>query len=126
MPHTRRIARRWFSSLLALASLGLASLGLAAGVAAQERPYDAASERAMRHATPEWQAIADHLPDPQTATPERLRTAADVLRARRLPEDALDYYHYALQRGGDAEKLQNCIGVTLLELRRYDEARTAF
>jgi tetratricopeptide (TPR) repeat protein len=115
------IATRWFPSLLALASLGIT-----VAMAAQERPYDAASERALRHATPEWQAIADHLPDPETATPERLTQAADVLRARRLPEDALDYYRYALERGGDAEKLQNCLGVTLLELRRYDEARAAF
>jgi tetratricopeptide (TPR) repeat protein len=111
------IAKRLFPSLLFFAALA---------TAAAQQPYDEASERALRHATPDWEAIAGHLPDPATATPAALTQAADVLRARRLPEDALDYYRYALQRGGDESKLQNDIGVTLLELRQYDEARAAF
>jgi tetratricopeptide (TPR) repeat protein len=116
------IAKRLFPSLLAI---GFAATATNAA-AQQPQPYDEASERALRHATPEWESIASHLPDPATATPAALTQAADVLRARRLPEDALDYYRYALKRGGDEEKLQNDIGVTLLELRQYDEARTAF
>ena len=48
-----------------------------------------------------------HLPDPATATPAELELAADVLRARRMPEDALDYYGYALNRGGDEATLSN-------------------
>ena len=96
------------------------------GVFAQDRAYGEDAIRAMRHATPEWGLIGPHLPDPQTATAEKLSEAADVLRARRLEEDALDYYRYALKRGGDESKLENNIGVTLLELNRFAEARTAF
>ncbi len=85
-----------------------------------------AGDRDLRHQSPEWLAVAPHLPDPHTATPEALALSADVLRARRLPEDALDYYQFALQRGGDEAKLVNSIGVTLLELNRTEEAHTAF
>jgi len=38
----------------------------------------------------------------------------------------LDYYRYALKSGGDVSKLENDIGVTLLELNRFPEARIAF
>jgi tetratricopeptide (TPR) repeat protein len=116
------IAKRLIFSFLTVAVSG----SVAVVLAQQPQPYDEASERALRHATPEWESIANHLPDPATATPASLIQAADVLRARRLPEDALDYYRYALKRGGDQEKLENDIGVTLLELRQYDEARAAF
>jgi tetratricopeptide (TPR) repeat protein len=93
---------------------------------AQEPATDPAVERALRHATLEWQTVSTHLPDPETATPEKLSQAADVLRARRFQEDALEYYHYALKRGGDESKLENDIGVTLLEMNRAVEARVAF
>jgi len=103
------------------------SFAFCAGVCAQQPPtVDDAADRALRHANPEWQAIAPHLPDPETASPTKLAEAADVLRARRLPEDALDYYRYALKRGGDQAKLENDIGVTLLGLQRYPEALSAF
>jgi tetratricopeptide (TPR) repeat protein len=115
------IATRWFAFLVSVTCLSAAG-----PVRAQDHPYDADAERAIRHGSPEWQVVAPHLPDPTTATPIALASAADVLRARRMPEDALDYYRYALQRGGDEAKLQNDLGVTLLELHRYDEARAAF
>ena len=54
--------------------------------------------------------MAGHLPDPATASPSDLQMAADVMRARRLPEDALEYYRFALERGGDPGKLTNRIG----------------
>jgi len=114
------IATRWFAPLLSL------SLFIAIPVLGAQDISDDDAARADRHATPEWQALAPHLPDPNTATPASLAQAADVLRARRMPEDALDYYFFALKRGGDEAKLENDIGVTLLELRRYPEARTAF
>ena len=114
------IAKRLYAFLLTVAICGFA-----ASTAAQI-PYDADAERALRHATPDWESIASHLPDPATATTAALEQAADVLRARRLPEDALDYYRYALKRGGDEVKLQNDIGVTLLELRQYDEALVSY
>ena len=113
--------KRYFVSLLLIATVACTT-----GVFAQQPAYDDDANRALRHATPEWALIAPHLPDPQTGSPEKLAEAADVLRARRLQEDALDYYRYALKRGGDETKLENEIGVTLLELNRFAEARIAF
>jgi tetratricopeptide (TPR) repeat protein len=113
--------KRYIVSLLSIAMVACTT-----GVLAQQPAYDEAANRAMRHGTPEWALISPHLPDPQTGSAEKLAEAADVLRARRLPEDALEYYRYALKRGGDETKLENDIGVTLLELNRFVEARIAF
>ncbi len=110
------IATRWFPCLISL------SLCASSGFAQRSADLD----RVERHQSPQWQALAPHLPDPATATAADLTTAADVMRARRMPEDALDYYHFALQRGGDEAKLDNLIGITLLELQRLPEARAAF
>jgi len=115
------ITRRCFASLLTIAILSSPI-----GLRAQQPSNDEAVNRALRHATPEWAMIGPHLPDPETGTPEKLVMAADVLRARRMQDDALDYYRYALKRGGDESKLENDIGVTLLELNRFVEARIAF
>lgn len=82
--------------------------------------------RAMDHQNPTWPMVAQHLPDPATATPAKLEQAADVLRARRFLEDAIDYYTYATQRGGDEIRLLNKMGVTELELQRPVVARTYF
>jgi len=95
------------------------------GVAQQ--PFDlVAAERAERHSSAEWMMVEPHLPNAKTGSAQDLETAADVLRARRMPEDALEYYGYALDRGGDAARLINRIGVTELELHRADLARAAF
>ena len=63
---------------------------------------DAEPEDATRRSSqdPQWLAVKPHLPDPATASADKLEMAGDVLRARRFPEDALDYYQYALRRGG--------------------------
>jgi tetratricopeptide (TPR) repeat protein len=82
--------------------------------------------RALRHQDPQWESVRLHLPDPATATVEQLETVADVLRARRFPEDALDYYLYASRRGGNNVVLMNKIGVTQLELRHTAAARAYF
>lgn len=115
------ITTRLFPSLFSIAILSYS-----AGLLAQQPESNEAVNRALRHATTEWSMIGPHLPNPETATSEKLSEAADVLRARRLQEDALDYYRYALKRGGDVSKLENDIGVTLLELDRFPEARIAF
>ncbi|HZY62003.1 MAG TPA: tetratricopeptide repeat protein [Edaphobacter sp.] len=70
----------------------------------------------IEHTDPQWLSIQDHLPNPATASPKQLETAADVLRARRFPESALDFYTAAVKRGGDEATLLNKIGVTELEL----------
>jgi tetratricopeptide (TPR) repeat protein len=83
--------------------------------------------RELRHQDPQWDTVKTHLPDPATATADQLETVADVLRARRFPEDALDYYLYALKRGGGNQvMLMNKIGVTQLELRHTAAARAYF
>lgn len=113
--------RRWFPSLL------IFSLALVVDVACAQSASDAAAiDRALRHTTPEWQLMAPHMPDAATATPAALEQAADVLRARRMPEDALDFYGYALKRGGDEAHIRNRMGVTQLELRRPELARVSF
>lgn len=80
----------------------------------------------IEHQDPQWPAIQAHLADPATASPERLETAADVLRARRFPESALDYYTYALKRGANEVEILNKIGVTELEIGNHRIAREFF
>ena len=97
-----------------------------AGLAHAQLSRSADPERVARHQSADWVAMEEHLPDPATASPASLQLAADVMRARRLPEDALEYYRFALERGGDPGKLTNRVGITLLELHRPELARAAF
>jgi tetratricopeptide (TPR) repeat protein len=93
----------------------------------QNAPTSDAAMRELRHQDPQWQSVKPHLPDPATATEQQLETVGDVLRARRFPEDALDYYIYALQRGGGNEVvLMNKLGVVQLDLRHTSAARAYF
>ena len=85
-----------------------------------------AQERAAFHQDPQWAMIAPHLPDPKTATAAKLELAADVLRARRFPEDALDYYGYAIARGGPVSELLNKMGIVRLELHQNALAHELF
>jgi tetratricopeptide (TPR) repeat protein len=85
-----------------------------------------AQERAAFHQDPQWAMIAPHLPDPKTATAEKLELAGDVLRARRFPEDSLDYYGYAIARGGPVSELLNKMGIVRLELRQNALAHELF
>jgi tetratricopeptide (TPR) repeat protein len=85
-----------------------------------------AQERAAFHQDPQWEIIAPHLPDPKTGTAASLELAGDVLRARRFPEDALDYYGYAIARGGQVSELLNKMGIVRLELRQNALAHELF
>jgi len=87
---------------------------------------NSADQRAIQHSGAEWANLSAHLPDPQTASPEKLKVAGDILAARRYFEDALDYYGYALARGGDPSQLQNQIGVVRLKLGQNKQAHAAF
>ena len=89
-------------------------------------PLTSPEERAELHAGPDWQQLAPHLPDPDTGSAAALETAGDVLAARRFPEDALDYYGYAMARGGNVSDLLNKMGVVRLELRQNELAREMF
>jgi tetratricopeptide (TPR) repeat protein len=84
------------------------------------------SVRERLHQSEQWLAIEKFLPDPATATPQALEQQADILRARRFPEDAMDYYKYALARGGSESSLLNKIGLTELEMRNVELARAYF
>jgi Flp pilus assembly protein TadD len=85
-------------------------------------------EDALRalHEEEAWLAVASHLPDPATAGPDQLEMAGDVLRARRYPEEALEFYGYAMTRGGDRGRLLNKMGVTELALHRTGNALSCF
>ncbi|WP_263410316.1 tetratricopeptide repeat protein [Terriglobus tenax] len=79
-----------------------------------------------QHETDEWRQISMHLPDPKSSTNEKLELSADILRARRYPLDAMDYYRYSLQRGGDRARLLNKIGLVQLEINDNRGARQSF
>jgi tetratricopeptide (TPR) repeat protein len=108
----------------------LSTLLPATSVMAQQsvpaNPASDVSMRELRHQDPEWMMVKPHLPDPATASAEKLELAGDVLRARRFPEDALEYYNFALQKGGKDTSLMNKLGVTELELRNMVAARIYF
>lgn len=93
---------------------------------AQRPQQNARLDRALRHSDVQWIAVAPHLPDPATASASDLELAADVLRARRLPEDALEFYGYAQARGGDSARIALKQGVTELELQNVTLARAFF
>jgi tetratricopeptide (TPR) repeat protein len=92
----------------------------------QQNTQSTEAMRQLRHEDPQWLVIKPHLPNPETATAEQLETVGDVLRARRFPEDAMDYYVYALRRGGDEVTLLKKLGVTQLDLRHTPAARAYF
>jgi tetratricopeptide (TPR) repeat protein len=123
-PHLRPACFFLLFGLLSAPGLSIAELP--AGLQQNAPNTSTEAVRALRHQDPQWESVKVHLPDPATATEEQLETVADVLRARRFPEDALDYYLYALRRGGTNVMLLNKIGVTQLELRHTAAARAYF
>jgi tetratricopeptide (TPR) repeat protein len=112
---------RWLPLTILAAALSVAALPAQTPAAATSP-----EERANLHRGPEWDSIAAHLPDPKIASAAQLELAGDVLRARRFPEDALDFYEYAVQRGGDVTHLLNKMGIVRLELRQDELARQLF
>jgi tetratricopeptide (TPR) repeat protein len=107
----------------------LLAVPLAAQTATQTATQTVTSIGSVRdrlHDSDQWRAVEAHLPDPKTAGPKELENQADILRARRFPEDALDYYRYALDRGGRPAPLLNKMGLTELEMRNVVLARGYF
>ena len=98
----------------------------AASAQSSQEKAEETAERALLHQSPEWLTVEAHLPDPKTATPEALETAADILRARRFLYDAMDFYRYSLDRGGDVAQLMNRLGMVEVELRHPLLARAYF
>jgi tetratricopeptide (TPR) repeat protein len=102
------------------------SVGWALPLFSQTPATEEIAERALRHQSPDWPLIEPHLPDPATASPAQLELAGDVLRARRFDDDAIDFYRYAVDRGGDVPHLMNRLGITELQLHRPQLARVYF
>jgi len=96
----------------------------AKGFAQRSMSHEAA--RALDHQNPVWDSVRFHLPDPVSSNATQLESAADILRARRFLEDAMDYYGFAMERGGEPIHLLNKMGVTQLELRDVTSARAYF
>jgi len=113
-------ARSLLTQILATLLLLVCANGFA------QKPLSHEEARALDHENPVWQSVRAHLPDPASATAARLESAADILRARRFLEDAMDYYGFALQRGGEPVHLLNKMGVTQMELRNMILARAHF
>jgi tetratricopeptide (TPR) repeat protein len=84
------------------------------------------TERERMHQSDQWLEVQKHLPDPATASPQSLEQQADILRARRFPEDAMDYYKYAMDRGGNPPALLNKLGLAELEMHHIQLARVYF
>jgi tetratricopeptide (TPR) repeat protein len=108
-----------------LGLLCVSAAWLAAPIIAQNAP-PMSDARMRMHQSEQWTQIAPHLPDPATATPQALEQQADILRARRFPEDAMDYYKYAIARGGNPTSLLNKLGLAELEMRNIQLARVYF
>jgi tetratricopeptide (TPR) repeat protein len=120
--------RSYLRPALFLAGMVCASLQLNAELPyiIQQNAPTAEAMRELQHQDPQWQLLKEHLPNPETASPQQLEMVGDVLRARRFPQDALDYYVYALKRGGDEETLMKKLGITQLDLRHTAAARAYF
>jgi len=117
-----------FLPVSALTFLAL-TLPLPLQLQCQSAAYPGTSQATLRelaHTSSDWRLIAPHLPDPATASPQSLETQGDILRVRRFPDDALDYYNYALARGGDPADLFNRIGITQMELGNPVIAKSYF
>jgi tetratricopeptide (TPR) repeat protein len=113
--------------LAALAAFSLCTACWLTGPGALGQNRDAAeSDRQRQHETEEWRAIQPHLRDPGTSTAEALEQEADVLRARRFPEDALDYYRYAMVGAKDPGTLWGKMGLTQLSIGNMELARSCF
>jgi tetratricopeptide (TPR) repeat protein len=82
--------------------------------------------RDIAHNSADWALIEPHLPDPATSSAAMLELEGDVLRARRFPADALEYFRYAYSRGGNPVILMNKMGVTELELGNVTMAQLYF
>ena len=87
-------------------------------------PDDSALDR--EHKMEQWSELQRHFPDRHTASAQELEQEADILRARRFPEDALQFYRDALDRGGNTPSLLNKIGLTELEMHNFVLARSYF
>lgn len=107
------------------ATLSVVCLFAASQIKAQDQPSPSSARERM-HQSDQWTEIQKHLPDPATATPQALEQQADILRARKFPADAMDFYNYAIARGGNPPPLLNKLGLAELEMGNIQLARVYF
>src|SRR5437868_414466 len=107
-------------------SLLLSLLPAANAQSSRSYPSSVSATHNRMHDSEQWAEIEKHLPDPKTASTQMLEQEADILRARRFPDDALDYYKYAIDRGGNVVSLMNKMGLTELEMKNTELARALF
>ncbi|HEY0262978.1 MAG TPA: tetratricopeptide repeat protein [Granulicella sp.] len=89
----------------------------------------AAQNTALKTQLPEddaWDEVRQHLPNPATLTPKQLEDEGDILRARRLPEHALDLYREAAGRSNRPAMLILKLGLCELELHNVKLAEGYF
>ena len=115
-----RFARKVALSLLCLS----VAVWPSPRMTAQDQPTTTVRQRLRE--SDQWSQIAPHLPNPTTATPQALEQQADILRARRFPLDAMDYYRFAMDRGGNPSSLLNKLGLAELEMHNIQLARAYF
>ena len=126
LPRFSRAVEYCLACSIALGALCVGGLpGVAPQAMAQAMPSPMTARERL-HQSDQWAEIQKHLPDPATASAAELETQGDILRARRFPEDAMDYYRYAIVRGGNMASLTNKLGLSELELRNIQLAMVCF
>jgi tetratricopeptide (TPR) repeat protein len=65
-------------------------------------------------------------PPNSAATVEALETRGDDLRGGKFYLDAIDYYRAALKKEPNNARLLNKVGIAMLQMHRFDEARKEF
>ncbi len=123
--------RRFVAAPVAVGSVSLACAALTLAVLvlcplAPAQNLAGAMQSGGEHDSAEWADIARHLPDPATASKERLEVAADVLRARRYYADALTFYNAAMSQGASQGMVLKKMGITCLEMQQPALARMLF
>lgn len=60
------------------------------------------------------------------ATPEALEQRGDELRGGKFYLDAIDYYRAAIKKDPNNARLLNKVGIAMLQMHRFDEAKKEF
>jgi tetratricopeptide (TPR) repeat protein len=108
-------------------TLSFVLLACALSLAAQEtKPNPEGASPASVPAIESSLVQVERIPPPNPALPAKdLEMEGDSLRAQKAYLDAIDYYKAALEKGETAA-LYNKIGVCLLQLEHYPQARKEF
>lgn len=96
------------------------------GALGAQADTDIKTQQQPIHSDSELQSIREHMANPTISSAETLELQGDILRARRMPEDAVTYYQYALEHGGQKGPLLNKIGLLEMQLGANSLARLYF